>query len=91
MKTKGLVKFTGTGKPPIANDILVVHPRTKEKTMICTNHVTIGYACRHGNKCNFLHLFKTSDLATDERKTYYAFVKKQPDLEWVNKPKTTTG
>jgi hypothetical protein len=25
-KTQGLVKFTGTGKPPIANDILVVHP-----------------------------------------------------------------
>jgi hypothetical protein len=91
MKTKGLVKFSGAGKPPIANDILVTNPKTKEKTMICTNHITVNYFCRHGKQCNFLHLFKISDLTAEERKTYCAFVEKTPDLEWVNKPKTTVG
>ncbi len=93
MKTKGLVKFTGSGKPALLQmtSWLVMHPRTKDKTMICTNNITVSYFCCHGNKCNFLHLFKLNDLATDKCKVYSRFVEKTSDLEWVNKPKTTAG
>ena len=92
MKAKGLVKFTGVGKPPVANDIFVTNPKDKDKkTMICTNHITVGYYCKHGPKCNFLHAFKLDNIPPVERKAYCAFVDKTSDLEWVNKPKTTVG
>jgi hypothetical protein len=91
LKKKGLVTFTGTGKPPVANDLLVTNPKTKEKTMVCTNHVTLGYFCRYGSTCNFLHIYKLNDIMPEERKNYSSFVEGHPHLAWTNKPKNPAG
>jgi hypothetical protein len=55
LKTKGLVDFKGRGKPPVANNIWVDNPKTKIKSMLCSNFCTIGYYCRFGKACGFFH------------------------------------
>jgi hypothetical protein len=42
LKTRGLVGFKGRGKPPVANDISVDNPKTKKKSMLCSNFSTVG-------------------------------------------------
>ena len=84
-RAKGLVTFSGKGKPPTADDVLVKHPKTGKNTMICSNFVTQDYFCKHGDKCNFLHLLSIMDLPADKRSAYKEFVDKHEQLAWANK------
>jgi hypothetical protein len=61
LKAKGIVEFKGRGKPPVANDIWVDNTRTKKKSMLCSNFVTLGYYCRFGKECRFFHFRSLKD------------------------------
>jgi hypothetical protein len=74
LKTKGLVDFNSRGKPPVANDIWVDNPRTKKKSMLCSNFMTIGYYCRFGKACGFFHFRSLRDLPKGPSAAYKAFV-----------------
>jgi hypothetical protein len=67
LKSKGLVDFKGRGKPPVANDIWVDNPKSKKKSMLCSNFATIGYYCRFGKDCGFFHFQTLRDLPEEPR------------------------
>ena len=88
MKTTGLVKFSGSGKPPFLANLLVKHPRTTKMAMLCGNFTSQGFQCRFGDKqCNFVHLNKVADLPIAIRQQYVQFVDNHADLSWVHTPK----
>jgi hypothetical protein len=74
LKAKGIVECKGRGKPPVANDIWVDNTRTKKKSMLCSNFVTLGYCCRFGKECGFSHFRSLKDLPEGPRAAYKAFI-----------------
>jgi hypothetical protein len=84
LKTKGIVEFKGRGKPPVANDIWVDNPKTKKKSMLCSNFVTLGYYCRFGKDCSFFHFRSLKDLPEGPRAAYKAFVNQDTLLDFCN-------
>jgi hypothetical protein len=84
LKAKGIVESKGRGKPPVANDIWVDNTRTKKKSMLCSNFVTLGYYCRFGKECGFFHFRSLKDLPEGPRAAYKAFVNQETLLAFVN-------
>jgi hypothetical protein len=84
LKSKGLFEFKGRGKPPVADDIWVDNPQTKEKSMLCTNFSTVGYYCRFGTGCGFFHFRSMRELPEATRPAYKAFVEAEPNLTFRN-------
>jgi hypothetical protein len=80
LKTRGLVGFKGQRKPPVANDIWVDNPKTKKKSMLCSNFSTVGYYCRFGDACGFFHFRSLRDLLEGPRAAYKAFVEQSDQL-----------
>jgi hypothetical protein len=82
LKNKGLVGYKGRGKPPVANDIWVDNPKTKKKSMLCSNFSTIGYYCRFGDACGFFHFRSLRDLPEGPRAAYKTFVEQTEGLSF---------
>jgi hypothetical protein len=78
LKTRGLVGFKGRGKPPV--DIWVDNPKTKKKSMLCSNFSTVGYYCHFGDACEFFHCRSLRDLSEGPRAAYKAFVEQSDQL-----------
>jgi hypothetical protein len=82
-KKQGVMKFSGTGKPPVPKD-LFPHPRTSKMTYLCGNASTVGYLCQRGpNACNFVHIQKSQDLTPPNRQLLKTFIENHADLTFA--------
>jgi hypothetical protein len=80
----GLLKFTGSGAPPVPQGS-IVDPKTKISTKYCANTIYQGYVCRWGKDCKLFHAEKLTDIPSDKRAGLTAWANSTPKVTMTGK------
>ena len=89
LKKKGMLRYTGTGRPPAAS---LMVDKNGETTYICSNWVTQGFVCTRQD-CKFSHPRNIADIKpAAKREEYKKWVSETENLEFVGStPATANG
>lgn len=82
---RGILKFTGEGKPPIP-DMSFPHPTNpNQKSPMCMNSALKNKECRFGTRCRLFHASKPSEIPANLRAPMQAWVTATPGMEWAQR------
>jgi hypothetical protein len=73
LKTKGLLKFTGTGRLPQPADLFEQNG-TSGLTKICMNFLCQERFCRYARRCNLKHITSLREFTAENKTKFQTFV-----------------